>query len=103
MSTGRRQIGHLAKQPGMLAEPNIQCQASALSTMPREEPCEFSLGFSGELSGQEGRGRTDRSCVEKLLLYRVSLAYLITRHLYWAIWKRRTRRISSVLQGQRGR
>ncbi|KAM8786408.1 kynurenine formamidase isoform 3-T3 [Rhynchonycteris naso] len=31
----------------------------------------------------------------------MSLAYLITRHLYWAIWKRWTRLISSVLQRQR--
>lgn len=50
-------------------------------------------------TGQERTG-TDRSCVEKLLLYRVSLAYLITKHLYWAIWKRRTLLISSVLQEQ---
>lgn len=51
------------------------------------------------MTGQKRAG-THRSCVEKLLLYLVSLAYLITKHLYWAIWKRRTRLISSVLQEQ---
>lgn len=30
--------------------------------------------------------------------YRMSLAYLMTKHLYWATWKRRTLLISSVLQ-----
>lgn len=53
--------------------------------------------MGGRVTGQTQAG-THRSCVEKLLLYRVSLAYLITKHLYWATWKRRTLRISSVLQ-----